>query len=371
MKKINHIELIEVVKCAYKKKLSLFLYGHFGIGKSEHLKTISQDIAKEKKKEFIEWNELSEEDKNKLVDNPKGKFVWIDCRLAEYSPDDIKGLPLFTSSNRAIEFKCPLWALLLEQKGSDGILALEEFGLATPLVQSSVYKIVLDRQINQSKINDNWGVIGATNMSDDRAYTHEIASPLRDRALEFELSICTGEAWQNWAIENKIDSRIIGFLAFKSSNLYKVDFEDNSKYTTPRAWARLSKIIEGEEKIGVTGSGALGEGIFSQFVAFTKISNKVKIQDIIKHPEKLKEFNKPEDLGIKYFIITALADCYREDKAKFKDIMNITEVLDECKNPEFVSLLWRLCLSYKPEFEKEFVKGDTIKISNKYLKYLR
>jgi hypothetical protein len=72
-----------------------------------------------------------------------------------------------------------------------------------------------------------------------------------------------------------------------------------------------------------------------------------------------------------YFIITALADAYRDNKAKFKDIMNIVGVLDEMKCVEFNALLLRLCLSYKPEFEQEFLKGDTTKFSNKYLKYLR
>lgn len=377
MIKVKHKELQELIKTYYKQKISLLVYGRFGIGKSFVVKDTAQEIAEQNKREFVNWNKLTDREKEEVFENPKKYFVLIDIRLSEYDSTDIKGLPIFKDNNKAIEFKIPYWALFLEKEESDGILFFDEISLAPPLVQSSVYKILYDRCVNESRIGDNWVVLGASNLDEDRAYTHTLASPLKDRAGEVELIGANIEDFTDYMIKQKIDNRIIGFLNFKSSNLWNVNFEDNQKYTTYRGWCErihhLIKDIPSNDyrNLLLICSSAIGEGVASEFVAFTKLQDKVKIQDLIKHPEKLKEFNKPEDLGIKYFIITALADWYKEDKAKFKDIMNIVEVLDTLKNPEFNALLIRLCLSYKPEFEKEFLKGDTIKFANKFNKYLK
>lgn len=377
MLKVNHRELNELIKEYYKHKISLLIYGRFGIGKSFVVKDTSKEIAKQNKREFVNWNLLTEKEKEDIFENPKKYFVLIDIRLSEYDSTDIKGLPIFKDDNKAIEFKIPYWALLLEKEDSDGVLFFDEISLAPPLVQSSVYKIVYDRCVNESRISKNWLILGASNLDEDRAYTHTLASPLKDRAGEVELQKAKPKDFIEYMIERKIDSRIIGYLNFKSVNMWKVDFDDNQKYTTNRGWCErvnplIKDIKEDLSRLRLIVSSAIGEGVASEFVAFCKIKDKVKIEQIIKKPEKLKDFNKPEDLGIKYFIVTALADWYREDKAKFKDIMNIAEVIDTIQNgAEFNALLLRLCLTYKPEFEQEFVKGDTIKFSNKYLKYLK
>lgn len=379
MLKVSHRDLKEILRVYYTAKTSLFVQGRFGIGKSVLTRDEAKDIAKSKGRKFVEWNKLTEDKKNALFKSPEKYFVYIDIRLSEYSPDDIKGLPMFLSEQRAIEFKIPLWALFLELEESDGFLMFDEINLAVPLVMSSVYKIVYDRVVNQSRISKNWFIVMAGNTSEDRAYTHELPPPLRDRCGEVELNMPSIESWTEWAIANKINPAIIGYLNYKSSDLWKVNYDDNQKFTTPRSWERFSKLLEANNvgnneysRILLIGSTALSEGVANQFRAFCKIQDKVKLQEILKNPKKLKEVaNGKENLDIRYFIITALADWYRDNKAKFEDIMKITAVLDEMSNPEFVALLWRLCMSYKEDFEKEFLKGDTIAIANKYLKYLR
>lgn len=379
MLQLSHKDLKSILRIYYNSKTSLFVQGRFGIGKSVLTKDEAKEIAKEKKREFIEWNKITEDEKNKLFKSPEKYFVYIDIRLSEYSPDDIKGLPMFLSEQRAIEFKIPLWALYLESENSDGFLMFDEINLAVPLVMSSVYKIVYDRVVNQSRIAKNWFIIMAGNTSEDRAYTHEIPPPLRDRCGEVELKVPDIQDWTEWAIKSKINPLIIGYLNYKSSDLWKVNYEDNQKFTTPRSWERLSKLMKDNniepsdpDKLLLVGSSALSEGIATQFKAFCKIQDKVNLKEILKNPKKLKDIGQGrENLDIRYFVITAIADWYKDNKATFEDIINITKILDEMNNPEFVALLWKICMSYKPEFEKEFKSADIIEIANKYLKYFR
>ena len=48
--KINHKELKEIVKQYYNKKLALFLWGTFGIGKSQEILETAKKISKRKRK---------------------------------------------------------------------------------------------------------------------------------------------------------------------------------------------------------------------------------------------------------------------------------------------------------------------------------
>jgi hypothetical protein len=371
MKKINHKELNELIKHHYNKKIALLCYGTFGIGKSQVVKATAQEIAKKKEKEFVDWNRLTKEDKQKVFNNPSKYFVLLDIRLSEYDIGDFK-LPDFDKDKDTFEWKINFWEKFLTKQGSDGILFFDELNLAMPSVISSVYKIIYDRIINDSKINDDWLIMGCGNLSEDNAYTHDLAPPVRDRGSEVELQPANSEDWINWAIDNNVDSRIIGFVSFKPSVLHNVNFEDKQKFTSPRGWERVNtliKDIKDIKTIDLLCSSAIGEGIAKEFIAFCKIEDDIKLEEVIKNPEKIRGIT---EISTKYFIITALADKYKEKKIQFEKIKDFTEILDEMNNCEFVTLLWRMCYRYnKNQFKKDFSSGNlNIKLKEKYMSYL-
>ncbi len=373
--KVNHNELKSLVKEYYKKKLALFVWGTFGIGKSREVLEISKDLAKERGREFIEWNRISKGEKQNVYAFPEKYFVLIDIRLSEFDSSDIKGLPYFLNDNEAIDWKSPFFARLLAKPNSDGILLFDEINLATPIVMSSCYKIIYDREINDEKVNENWLVIGCGNLDNDRAFTHTLPAPLKDRGGEVELTVPNVEDWTiNFAMPNKIDSRIIGFVNFKQSSLHKVNFDDGQKFVTPRGWERISNLIKDVKDwqiIELLCNSAIGEGTAIEFVSFCKIQEKLKLEDVIKNPEKIRKIEKPD---IKYFLVSALAERYSDKKNKsvdFTKIMEVSKILDEINNAEFVALLWKLCSGYTKLFKKNFI--DDTKFDNfkeKYGKYI-
>jgi len=79
--KVNHNELKEQIKIAYDTKTPLFIWGTTGIGKSDSVRNVAKEIAK---KEGLEY---SEDD----VEN--GKFGFIDIRISQLEPSDLRGLP--------------------------------------------------------------------------------------------------------------------------------------------------------------------------------------------------------------------------------------------------------------------------------------
>ncbi len=360
--KITHSELKLLIKEYYKKKLALFIWGTFGIGKSREVLEISKDLAKERARTFCEWNKMTKEEKQEAYAYPEKYFVLIDIRLSEFDSSDIKGLPNFQGDNDAIEWKSPFFAKLLAKDNSDGILLFDEINLSTPLVMSSTYKIIYDRVINDEKVNENWLIIGCGNLDNDRAFTHTLPAPLKDRGGEVELTVPNVEDWtNNFAIPNKMDSRIIGYVNFKQSSLHKVNFDDNQKFVTPRGWERIHNLIKGVNDwntIELLCNSAIGEGTAIEFVSFCKIQEKLKLEDVIKNPEKIRKIEKPD---IKYFLVSALAERYSNNKDKsvnFSKLMQVSKILDEMNNAEFVALLWKLCSSYSKQFKKDFI-NDT------------
>jgi len=374
MLKVNHNELKEMLKQYYKTKIALFIFGGFGIGKSFLVRDTSGEIAETRAREFVEWNKLPKDKKQEVYEYPEKYFTLIDIRMSEQDSTDIKGLPDFRDGRETIDWKIPLWEKYILQENSDGILFLDEFNLGSPLVLSSFYKVLYDRIVNDEKMSNNWLVVGAGNRDDDRGFTHTLPEPLRDRGGEVELINPSAEDWTIWAIKNNIDSRIIGFVNFKPSSLHKVDFGDNQKNTTERGLERLSNLTykaKVNKEFELLCCSAIGEGIAREYIAFCKIQEKLKLEEIIKNPKKIEQI---EDIAVKFFLVSAVAEKYSDKKntqVDFDKVMEMSIVLDNIKNAEFVALLWRLSSSYTENFKKDFLKSKGHdKFIEKYGKFL-
>lgn len=359
------------MKVYYEKKKALFIYGTFGIGKSQLTREVAKEIAESKSKKFVEWNNLQKKEKQEVMSYPEKFFVLIDERLSEYDSSDIKGLPDFRDGQETIMWKIPEWSKYITLPNSDGIVFFDEINLATPLVISSVYKIIYDRIISDNRISDNWLIMGAGNLESDRAFTHTLPAPVRDRGGEVELVPPNVDDWTEWAGKHDIDGRIIGFVNFKQSYLQVIKHDDNQKYTTVRGWERLSDLIadiKNNDILELVACSCIGEGIASEFVSFCRIQDKMNLEEFIKNPKKIETIDK---IDIKYFLVTSVAERYKTKKVDFNKIMDISKVLDKIGNAEFVALLWKLSYNYDNQrFRQDFVKSKDTKLIEKYSKYI-
>ena len=126
VREVNHKQLEALLKVYYAKKISLIVYGSFGIGKSDSVRKVSKELAKEKSRILVEWNKLSKIEKNDVHSHPEKYFVLMDIRLSENDTSDTKGLPDFKSDDEAVEWKLPFWAKVLTQENSDGFVYLKQ-----------------------------------------------------------------------------------------------------------------------------------------------------------------------------------------------------------------------------------------------------
>ncbi len=373
MKVINHNELKQVIKRAYLTKVSCFTWGKIGIGKSESILEISKEIAKEKKKKFIEWNKIDDEAKRELLKGCKDTFIFADIRSAELDPTDLKGLPNFF--NGCVEWKSQILFKVLSNPKADGMIFFDEINLSPPSVLSALYKIILDRTIGELCLSEDVGIVAGGNSADDSSSVFDMPEPLRNRFIHVELGLPDIKDWSDWALENEINPDIVSFLNWRPARLYSFNKKNKDvSFSTPRMWVTCSKLIKDasfkEKEILI--SSSVGEGIALEFITFLKLQNKLDIDDLLKNPSKIKEIT---EIDQKYALLGALTDRYR------KDLKILKPVIEICRNlePEFSILLLRYFLNvfksvkksdnYISLFSKELLNVNGYDLIQKYSKY--
>lgn len=351
---VNHKELEKFLKVAYKTRLPVYIWGTMGIGKSESVRRVAQQIAKELKLTFLDGEADGEE-----------KFGFIDVRVSQLEPSDLRGLPIMNGG--ITKWLPPSW--LPSNEKSKGILFLDELNLAVPSIHASCYQLIHDRRIGDYKLPDGWIVISAGNTISDKANVFELPAPLLNRFVHVELRIPTAKEFIDYALKHDFDSSIISFLEFKPTYIYKFDKNNKDKsFPTPRSISFASRLVQendcGLEEKEVLISSAVGEAFATEFIAFLKLQNKIDIKSILEKPELVKDI---QGIDLKYSLLGMVLEQYRQDRKVLEKCLALTNYLEA----EYGILLLRFLNNGRREFKEDVVKLKSWKdISIKYGKYL-
>ena len=217
----------------------------------------------------------------------------IDLRISQLAPTDLRGIPV-PANDKAYWY--PPEFLPTEGKG---ILFLDEINMAPPAVQGIAQQLILDRKVGSYQVPDGWFIWSAGNRKQDYAAVFDMPAPLANRFMHVE--VATGlKEFKSYALENKIDDKIISFLNFRPQLLHKID-KNSPAWPSPRSWAIANKLIDARLDV----DPALGNAAGAEFRSFCKIYKTLPdIEPILKGTTK-PVF--PEDLSAKYALTCALS----------------------------------------------------------------
>ena len=217
----------------------------------------------------------------------------IDLRISQLAPTDLRGIPV-PANDKAYWY--PPEFLPTEGKG---ILFLDEINMAPPAVQGIAQQLILDRKVGSYQVPDGWFIWSAGNRKQDYAAVFDMPAPLANRFMHVE--VATGlKEFKSYALENKIDDKIISFLNFRPQLLHKID-KNSPAWPSPRSWAIANKLIDARLDV----DPALGNAAGAEFRSFCKIYKTLPdIEPILKGTTKPKF---PEDLSAKYALTCALS----------------------------------------------------------------
>ena len=287
---------------AFKANRPLFIWGPPGIGKSDIVKQMGEEL-------------------NAHV---------IDIRLSLWDPTDIKGIPFFNATSNKMEWAPPVELPddVMAAQHSKIILFMDEMNSAAPAVQAAAYQLVLNRRVGTYKLPDNVHIVAAGNRETDKGVTYRMPAPLANRFVHLEMKV-DWEDYFGWAVDNKIHKDVVGFLTFSKKDLYDFDPKSASRaFATPRSWSFVSELLFDDEEDTDTLtdliSGAVGEGLAVKFMAHRKISSKLPDPTDILNG-KVKKMDTKE-ISAMYSLTVSLCyelkDASDKNDKKFNDKVN-------------------------------------------------
>ena len=268
---------------AFRVKRPLFLWGPPGIGKSELVEGIANDLG----------------------------GLMIDLRLGQMEPTDIRGIPFYNKDIGKMDWAPPV-ELPDEEMAKDYpvvVLFLDELNSAAPSVQSAAYQLILNRRIGKYRLPDNVVMVAAGNRESDKGVTYRMPTPLANRFIHQEMKVDFA-SWQEWAVNNKIHKDVVGYLSFAKQDLYDFDAKSSSRaFATPRSWTFVSELLaEGDDDDTTMNliAGTVGEGLAVKFMAHRKVAGRMpNPADILSG--KVKDLNVKE-VSAMYSLVISM--CY-------------------------------------------------------------
>ena len=220
-------------------------------------------------------------------------FGLIDLRISQLAPTDLRGIPV-PSENKAHWF--PPEFLPTEGKG---ILFLDEINMAPPAVQGIAQQLILDRKVGSYRVPDGWYIWSAGNRKEDHAAVFDMPAPLANRFIHLEVKTDLKE-FKSYALENKIDDKIISFLNFRPKLLHKID-KNSPSWPSPRSWSIANDLLKADIDV----DPAIGNAAAAEFRSFCKIYKTLPDIEPILRGKSSPKF--PEDLSAKYALCCALS----------------------------------------------------------------
>ncbi len=274
----------KAIQKGFAKRRPIFLWGPPGIGKSDIVKQLGEDL---------------------------GAHV-IDVRLSLWEPTDIKGIPYFDSNHNKMVWAPPseLPDAEMAAQYKNIILFLDEMNSAPPAVQAAAYQLILNRRVGQYHLPDNVLIVAAGNREADKGVTYRMPAPLANRFIHLEMRV-DWDDYSFWATENRMHKDVVGYLTFSKKDLYDFDPKSSSRaFATPRSWTFVSELLDDADTDDNTLtdliSGAVGEGLAIKFMAHRKHASKMPDPtDILKGKVKKME---TKEISAMYSLAVSL--CY-------------------------------------------------------------
>jgi len=127
------------------------------------------------------------------------------------------------------------------------VILVEDLTHAKPYQQIPIMQMVLDRRIGPLQFSKDVYFIITGNNEEDLAGTSALISPLLNRLVNIEMKPDLQE-WVDWAKENNLDDRVIGFVQSNPQFFLQLPQEGQKTWSTPRTLHMLSDIIKATQK---------------------------------------------------------------------------------------------------------------------------
>ena len=316
-----------------KKFPSVMLWGPPGVGKSQAIRQIG-----------------------KRIETQTGKKVHItDVRLLLFNPIDLRGIPTSNADKTLAVWLKPQIFQMDESDSVINILFLDEISAAPQSVQAAAYQITLDRVVGEHKLPENCIVIAAGNRTTDKSVAFKMPKALANRLMHIEVE-GSFKSWKQWAIQNGINAKVVGFLSFRRERLMDFDSStDDLAFATPRSWEMVSNILNYVEsdidKVYSLVAGIVGCGAALEFRTWSKVYNELPdIEEIFDG----KQPKVPTRTDAMYALCASMTAYAREHKNDIHRIANSIRYAQRL-SPDFSTVLLKDYMYIEKDYRRKLL----------------
>ena len=407
-------QIVVLMNAARNAGESLMIWGPPGIGKSQVVQQFAQSEypIRSENEEVLARMRLEVENNvgttQQEIDKLESKLLdqdtsFIDVRLSQMEPSDLRGIPVPFSyyvdaeGNQVaasdfgkpgvVEKKEVVWApvaLLNLPEDWKGCIMFDELNSAMPIVQAAAYQIFLDRCIGEHKIPDGAFIVAAGNREGDGGVTFTLATPLKDRMMHAEMKASVDD-WFAWALNNRVLPDVMTFIKHNPKHFNTLCPRDPSPVggSSPRSWVSVSNVLkanphldqkEHKKVLKAMIAGRVSLGVATEFMTYRSMTSKLpapgdildgKVTDV-----RAENYDMAQSYALGTNLVYAVLDLF-EERAKGdvpvatwgKKASNFLEFLDVnfgTNQKELVIMCVKTCLNnrcmFKPKEVPYYIK---------------
>jgi len=375
---VNHNELATLMAVCEVSKRPMLVRGEAGIGKSEGI----VQFVNRRREMILSDEKLTAEIKSQipkespLLHKSDGEQVYgfIDCRLSQFDPTDIKGFPTLDKENGVSEWlppsTFPFQSLVDRGKiPANGVLVFEELAGAPRSVQGGVFGLVLEREISGQKLAPGWTIVATSNSLEDMSVVNAMPAPLVSRFSHVMLKTSVSE-WSDWAMRNDVNDKLVSYFRFKTDALFGFDPENwkqDTPYCCPRSVVMLSDSLRAWDQVRPGEPwprhliiSHIGTEVGNEFYAYLGIFKDLPtVDEVVSNPLQAK---LPTETSAIFAITAALAK-----KANKENLSAIYQYLERFERSFQIGAVKDInrChpdLSNRPEFNEFAMRPENLEI---------
>lgn len=251
---IEEHDVLDMIRAFIKADIPLFIHGLTGDGKSDRVREIDPQA--------------------------------LDIELVNETPETINGRAVYNETRDEIIDIKPVWLVRLERLCEDGelhILFFDELTNATKQIQALIFKIVLERFVNNRwPLPENARIVAAGNDRAESSAAHDLAEPLFGRFAHIYVRT-TVENWMPWAVRKGINPYVMEFIA--NNDLYlRTAYTGTEGYADPRRWEMASRILDSSNNDFALLEPIVGHDTAEAFIRFFRAQE--EMADLVKYTDE-------------------------------------------------------------------------------------
>ncbi len=211
-------------------KLPFYLEGPPGIGKTEIVKQIAEELGIG----FVSFS-ITHHTRNSMIGLPVIENLDNGSKYTEYTMSEI------------------IAAVMREkEKGAkEGILLLDEFNCASETIMPVMLAFLQTRNIGLYRLPDEWAIVLCGNPSEFNDSAKRFSAAITDRVRRLDIVPDT-KCFLDYAEKKEYHPLILKYLELFPENLYRVKNDrSNFETVTARGWENLSHTINVYEECGI------------------------------------------------------------------------------------------------------------------------